>query len=93
MLKPLDQPIIHGMLRLFLILYGTMVAPSLPDAVLKWFNFVPFRILILFLIVWIEKHDPASAILAAIAFYMTLNVLSGKQIFEKFQQQQYYSMQ
>ena len=90
MLSPLEQPVIAGLLRLFLVLYGGMFAPALPDSILKWFGFVPFRIFILFLIVWTANRDPALAILIAVAFYTSINVLAGRSAFEKFQQRQYY---
>src|SRR5690242_18104285 len=90
-LSPLDQPMIAGLLRLFLVLYGSMVAPSLPDNILKWFGFVPFRIFVLFLIVYIANHQPDIAILVAIGFYVSINVLAGRQAFDKFAPQtQYY---
>ena len=84
-LSPLDNPSVSAFLRLVLILYGSMAAPHLPDFVLKWFNFVPFKIFILFLIVWTANHDPAIAILMAVGFFATMNVLAGKSAFEKFQ--------
>lgn len=87
-LSPLDQPMVAGLLRLFLVLYGGMVAPALPDSILKWFGFVPFRIFVLFLIVWVSNRDPSIAILIAVAFYTSINVLSGRKMFEKFQEDQ-----
>lgn len=89
-LSPLDQPMIAGLLRLFLVLYGSMVAPALPDSVLKWFGFVPFRIFVLFLIVWTSSHSPDIAILVAVGFYVSMNTLAGRGAFERFQQTQYY---
>jgi hypothetical protein len=88
-LSPLDQPLVAGLIRLFLVLYGSMIAPALPDSILKWFGYVPFRIFFLFLIVWTANHSPDIAILAAVGFYASINVLSGRQMFEKFQQQRY----
>src|SRR6476659_6039689 len=89
-MSPLEQPMVAGLLRLFLVLYGGMVAPALPDSILKWFGNVPFRIFILFLIVWTANHDPTLSLLIAVCFTVTLNVLSGKKAFEKFQEQHYY---
>jgi hypothetical protein len=93
-LSPLEQPVVAGFLRLFLILYGSMVAPSLPDAVLQWFDFVPFRIFVLFLIVWTGQRDPTIAVLVAVGFYMSMNVLSGREArraIERFQAVQHYN--
>src|SRR6478609_9046070 len=84
-LSPLDQPFIAALLRLVLVLYGGMIAPHLPDSVLKWFQFVPFKIFILFLIVYSANHQPDIAILTSIAFYTSMNVLAGRKAFEAFQ--------
>jgi hypothetical protein len=71
-------------LKMILILYGSVIAPKLPVKVLEWFDFVPFKIFVLFLIVWSGSHDPSLSILIAVCFYVSLNVLNGKQAFEKF---------
>jgi hypothetical protein len=71
-------------LKMLLILYGSIIAPKLPVHVLKWFNYVPFKIFVLFLIAWSGSHDPSLAILIAIVFYISLNLLNGKQAFESF---------
>lgn len=84
LLQPLDQPYIAGLLRLVLILYGGLAAPHLPEPVLKWFDNVPFRIAFMALIIWTANHDPATAILIALIFFVSINTLSGKKPFEKF---------
>jgi hypothetical protein len=89
-LSPLDSPPVAAFLRLFLILYGGMVAPHLPDSILKWFHYVPFRIFVMFLIVWTSSHDPSLGVIVSVAFFTSLNVLAGRKAFESFQQVQYY---
>ena len=89
-LSPLETPLLAGLLRLFLILYGGLMAPALPDAVLKWFGYVPFRIFVLFLIAYTANKQPDIAILTAVGFYVSMNVLAGRRAFEKFQERQYY---
>ena len=91
LMSPLEQPLVAGLLRLFLVLYGGMVAPALPDSILKYFGYVPVRIFILFLIVWLANHDPTTAILVSVGLVVSMNVLSGKKAFEKFQEQRYYN--
>lgn len=91
MLSPLDSPVISGLLKLFLILYASMVAPHLPPSILKWFSFVPFKIAVLFLVVWSANHDVTLAILISVGFYATLNVLNGKKAFEAFEEIQEYN--
>lgn len=89
-LSPLENPAVAGFLKLILVLYAGLAAPHLPDNVLKWFDFVPFKIFVLFLIVWTGNNDPALSILVAVAFFMSMNVLSGKQALEAFQSHQYH---
>jgi hypothetical protein len=72
-------------LKMILILYGSVIAPKLPVKVLEWFDFVPFKIFVLFLIVWSGSHDPSLSLLIAISFYISLNILNGKKAFEKFE--------
>ena len=86
------QKLLGGLLKIVLVLYGSMIAPHLPDSVLKWFQYVPFKILILSLIVWTANHDPALSILIAVAFYASLNVIAGKTAFEAFREHKYHNL-
>lgn len=79
-----------GLLKAALILYGAMAAPHLPDPILKWFDWVPFKIFVLFLIVWTANQEPSLAIAMAVAFYASMNVLSGKKAFDKFTDVHHY---
>jgi hypothetical protein len=73
-------------LKLILVLYGGVIAPKLPYYVLEWFDFVPFKIFILFLICWLSSEDPSLSILLALGFYISVNLLNGKKALEKFKQ-------
>lgn len=90
-MSPLDNPPVAAFLKLFLVLYGGMAAPHLPDSILKWFQFVPFKIFVLFLIIWTGNHDPSLALAIAVAFMVSMNVLSGKKAFEAFREIQTYN--
>ena len=72
-------------LRIFLIVYASMVAPKLPAQMLDWFDWVPFRIFVLFLIAWSASHDPSVSILIAVGFYASINALQGKKLLEKYE--------
>lgn len=69
-----------NVLKLFLVIYGSFLAPQLPVEAIHWLNYVPIKILVLFLVIWTSNHDPALSILLAITFYITLQLLQGKQI-------------
>jgi hypothetical protein len=61
------------------------VAPKLPDYILKWFEYVPFKLFVIFLIVWTSNFDPAIALAITLAFYVSFNVLNDKKPFEAFE--------
>ena len=72
------------LLKICLILYGSVIAPKLPIYILEWFDYVPFKIFVLFLIGWNISHDGSLSILIAICFYASLNILNGKKMFENY---------
>ena len=74
----------NAVLKLLLVLYGGTVVPKLPPHILKWFNYVPFKIFVIFLIVWTSNYDPAMALAIAFAFYTSFNMLNDKKPFEPF---------
>jgi hypothetical protein len=84
------DPIGMTVLKLVLILYSSMIAPKLPVYVLEWFDYVPFKILVLFLIAWTGSHDPLLALLIAVTFYASLNALNGKKFFENYRSSSSY---
>lgn len=88
-LSPLDNPVISAALRLGLILYASYAGPSLPPQLLKFFTYVPFKIFVLFLITYTSNKDAGLAILIAVAYYSSMNVLAGRNAFEAFRQVQY----
>ncbi len=84
----LNNPHVDATLKLLLILYGGLAAPHLPANVLGWFQKVPFKILVMFLIVYQGNRNPALAIAIAVAFLVSLNLLQKKKPFESFKQHQ-----
>lgn len=85
--------IVMSVLKMVLILYSSMIAPKLPVYVLEWFDYVPFKILVLFLIAWTGSRDPSLSLLIAVTFYASINALNGKKFFENFQQIQQHEQQ
>lgn len=83
-LHPLTTQPGSSILKLLLVLYGATIAPKLPDKLLKYFDYVPFKIFVVFLIVWTSNYDPAMALLIALSFYASFNVLNAKKAFESF---------
>lgn len=78
------NPYTKSILTLFLVLYGGLAAPKLPDSLLKLFDNQMFRIIILALIVYMGQKDAMFAIMIAVAFVISMNTLNQKKIKEKF---------
>lgn len=69
------NPAIASTLKLFLVLYGGLAAPSIPSKVAPLFTNSLFRIFIMFLIVWTFNHDPALSIIVAVVYFLSLTYL------------------
>jgi len=72
------------LITLFLVLYSGLVAPKLPNFIVKLFDNPIFRILILSLIVYNGNKDPQFAIMIAVGFTVTMNMVSKQKLFEGF---------
>jgi hypothetical protein len=79
-----NDPILHGVLLIFLVVYGTLAAPRFPRAWRAYFDNIYVRVTMLSLLVWIASKDPVSSIVAAVVFIAVLNLASGKPMFERF---------
>ena len=75
---------VSTLLSTFLILYGGLASPELPGFVRKLFENRIFKILILSLVVYTSNKDPKFAVLMAVAFTITMNMLDNQIIAEKF---------
>ncbi|RKO94515.1 hypothetical protein BDK51DRAFT_50043 [Blyttiomyces helicus] len=84
-MTPLDNTTIKGFLMVFLILYGTLLAPTLPKAFLSIFDNVLVKAVAIFLIIWTSNHDPAIAIAVAVVFMVLLNLTVSKPTTESFE--------
>ena len=73
-----------ALIVMFLIAYSGLAAPKLPSFIAKLFDNAIFRILILSLIVYNGNRDPKIAIMVAVGFTITMNILSKQKLFEGF---------
>jgi len=80
----LQNPYVSAPLTLFLILYGALARPDLPDFIMDLFDSAIFRMLILFLIAFTASKNPQIAIIVAVVFTLTMNLLSEKKMAEGF---------
>lgn len=86
-----SNPYIKASITLFLMLYGSMARPELPPVVKNLFKNQMFRLFILAMVVYNGNRNPEIAIVTALAFVITMNILSENEMKEGFAQvQQYY---
>ena len=61
--------------QLFLIVYSAHIAQRLPKDVQLMFMNSYFRFAVFFLILYLSKYSPSTAILVAIAFVLSINYI------------------
>jgi len=80
----LANPYVAAGLTLFLVLYGGMAKPTLPDFVADLFDNAVFRFLFLALIAFTATKNSQIALITALAFGITMNLLSERKTAEGF---------
>ena len=80
----MNNPYVSGFLTLFGILYISMARPALPVFMQELFEYVWFRFFVLVLTAYIATKNLKVALIVAIAFVVTLNLLNEQKIAEGF---------
>jgi hypothetical protein len=70
------NPYFTAVVTIFIVVYGSMAAPDLPDFLASLFDYALFKMLILTLILLINNYNPMVAITMAVAFFISLQTLS-----------------
>lgn len=70
---------------LFLLLYASLARPQLPELLANMFNNALFRLIILALVVFMSGHNFQLSLMIAIAFTLSMNLLSEQKVAEGFQ--------
>jgi hypothetical protein len=73
-----NNKIASTILCLFLVLYASLAAPKLPKSVTAIFKNFWFKLIFMFLIAYMATHNPAVAIISAVALLITLQTLQGQ---------------
>lgn len=76
----LNDACVVGTISLFLILYAVLIAPRLPNCVLRWFNNWIVQIALFFAIVYISTQNITLALITTIAVLITLMVANNQKI-------------
>lgn len=71
-------------ISLFLMMYASTVRPQLPAFIVDLFENPVFRVLILSLVVFMRGHNLQLSVLIAVAFTVTMNLISEQKIAEGF---------
>lgn len=80
----LKNPYVMAVLKVGLVLYASRIAPRLPSTVQDTFNNTFVKIIAIALLAYISELDFQLAILLAIVFVLSSNLLSGRGMFESY---------
>lgn len=80
----LENQYVSATLTLFLALYAILARPVLPPFLANLFENPLFRLFVLFLVAWTASRNAALSLMIAIAFTVTMNLLSEQRIAEGF---------
>lgn len=71
-LKYLENPIVNGALKIFLVFYAAAVAPKLPSFISRLFQNSIVKMYVLFLVSYVGIKDPVMSLMIAVAFTLTM---------------------
>jgi hypothetical protein len=82
--KLFDNVYISTFIVTMLVLYTSLLGPTLPPIVKTLFDNPIFKIIVLFMLVVRGNSDPSIAIMFVIAFVLTLDLLHTEKEIDKF---------
>lgn len=80
----LRNPYVMAVLKIALVLYAAQIAPRVPGPIQSLFQNTIFKIVIISLIAYLAEVDFQLAIMMAVVFVLSANILSGRGPFESF---------
>jgi len=84
-LKLLDNPYAATAVSLFLVLYGSMARPELPDVIKNLFQNDIFRLVYVFLLAYVGDKNPKVALVVAVVFMVVMGLLADQEVEEAFE--------
>jgi hypothetical protein len=85
-LEPLhSNPTLFSFVSLFLVLYGSLAKPKLPNVIRQLFDNAIFRVAILSLLLFKKGNDIQLSLMVAIAYIYTMQMNNMEKTTEKFQ--------
>lgn len=85
MLKQLDNPLIMGIISIFVVLYGALAKPKLPSMLQSLMKNSFFRLLYIFLIAYTGDKNLIVSIVIAFTFMVLFGLLSEIEVQESFE--------
>jgi hypothetical protein len=73
----LDNPYVSGALTVFLVVYASMAAPTLPEYIAKIFDYTLVKFVMFFMIAYVAKRNATVALVASVALMVTLITLNN----------------
>jgi hypothetical protein len=80
-----ENPILYGLIAVFLAVYGPRLHPRLPQNIRNLFNSTWFRTLVILLIVFLSSHDLKLSLLVSLVFLLILMLVDGADVREHFE--------
>jgi hypothetical protein len=80
----LSNVYVNSFLTLFLIMYASLARPQLPNFLMDLFDNWAFRLVFMTGLAFLASRNIQAAILVAVAFTVTMNLLSEQKIVEGF---------
>jgi hypothetical protein len=80
-----ENPILYGLIAVFLAVYGPRLHPRLPRNIRNLFNSTWFRTLVILLIVFLSSHDLKLSLLVSLVFLLILMLVDGADVREHFE--------
>ena len=77
---------VSPVLVLFLIMYGSIAAPALPQGVLKYFDMTIVKVFVLAGALIVRNYAPTLSLMIAIVFMITMNLLKDHNVIEMAQE-------
>jgi hypothetical protein len=72
----INNPYVAGVIAILVVVYGSFMAPNLPESVAAWFANPIFKIVCIFLILFVHRINPVISIVLALAFIISIQTMS-----------------
>lgn len=82
--QSLDNPYVASSFTLFLVLFGALARPDLPDVVIDLFDHPLFKMVVLFLIAFTASRNTQVALIVTLVFLSMSRLVTEKKMAEGF---------